>query len=319
MKHTPWRRALYVMGLVGGLAFFLRQVWLGWQAIELYNVRVLQPVYLVLAMLCCLALYALHMFAWTLLLRHLGSPIRLRQTFEGFMISFLPRYIPGSVWGYWSRSEWLDRTCGLSYRSSLFASALEVLGLVLTGLMWVAAYELQQGSGLVSIALGGGGVLLGGAALLLLPRLTTLLGGRFLRVQSGEPARRPAAAWVGVAAGYLGIWLAYGASTLLVGSAILPVSPGNLLAFTAASGVSWLTGLAIVIVPAGLGIREFTLALLLRSFLGVPDWQGNLVALGSRLLLVLAELFWLAVGLGSHLSRRHQALTSAKGIGHSRE
>jgi hypothetical protein len=44
-------------------------------------------------------------------------------------------------------------------------------------------------------------------------------------------------------------------------------------------------------------VRESTLEALLASAAGIPAWQGGLIAVVSRFVLILAELIWLAVGL----------------------
>ena len=135
-----WRRVLFALGLALGLALLLWQVWRGYVAIQHYGFRVLCPACLVASLALSLLLQLVQMLAWIQVMRYLGYPLPFGRALAGYMLSFLPRYIPGSVWGYLGRSEWLARSYGISYAGSMTGSLLEALALVVTGLCYVGFY-----------------------------------------------------------------------------------------------------------------------------------------------------------------------------------
>jgi hypothetical protein len=72
-------------------------------------------------------------------------------------------------------------------------------------------------------------------------------------------------------------------------------------------GLSWLVGLVIVFVPAGLGVRETTLSHLIVNT-GVAVGYANIVSVASRLIIASAELSWTLTGLVfAWLSRGYQS------------
>ena len=71
--------------------------------------------------------------AGVLLMRSLNIELPIHKARYIYSLSFLARYIPGSIWGYLSRSEWLLHDYQVSYASSNYGSILEVALAVSTG------------------------------------------------------------------------------------------------------------------------------------------------------------------------------------------
>jgi uncharacterized membrane protein YbhN (UPF0104 family) len=294
-----WRKRLFVLGLSAGLLLFLRQVWVSYEGIQQQDFGVIRPPLLLAALGAGLLVYLLQMLAWAVIMRYLGVALGPRQTLQGFYLSFLPRYIPGTVWGYWSRSEWLEQAFGVPYSVSLMGSVLEALGLLLTGLFLIGVYFCTQTTGSVQLLL-----VLASAGLLVLtifivPGLAMRVNRR-VRGEKSAPSRSersPSAAWSGAILLQLTLWLAFGASVLFVAESIAVIPSFDLLSSTFAASLSWIVGFLVIVVPTGLGVRELTLSTLLSSYAGFRPWQADVVALVSRLAIVLAELAWLLVGL----------------------
>ncbi len=202
--------------------------------------------------------------------------------FDGYVWAFLPRYIPGSVWGYVSRGEWMQRTCGASYSQSTAASIMEIsvqfgtAGLVVLGGLAPVHWRL-------------GAIVLGIAALAvpwwLLQRL-------YLRRQQISPPRL-VVAWLLLFVLYALFWTVHGMTILMalraVGTQATLTLPAAVFAFCA----SWLVGFAAILVPAGLGVRELTLAALLQRMTTITPGAASLVAVITRLGIVAAELIFL--------------------------
>jgi uncharacterized membrane protein YbhN (UPF0104 family) len=282
-----------------GLLLFLRQVWVSYEEIQQQDFGVIQPPLLLAALGAGLFVYLLQMLAWAAIMRYLGVALGPRQTLQGFYLSFLPRYIPGTVWGYWSRSEWLEQAFGVPYSVSVMGSVLEALGLLLTGLFLVGVYFCTQTAGSVQLLLAAASAGLFVLTWLIVPGLAMRANRRIrgecsARSRSG---RGPSAAWSGAILLHLLLWLAFGASVLFVAKSIAVIPSFDLLSSTFAASLSWIVGFLVIIVPTGLGVRELTLSALLSSYAGFSPWQANVVAVVSRLAIVLAELAWLLVGL----------------------
>ena len=105
--RTSLRSRLYWLGLGIGLFFFVGQILRGYQVFSTLTLDVSLLVRLSAAVLAGLVALGLQMAAWRYLMQDLGIKLTWRSIIGGYMLSFLPRYVPGSVWGYLSRSEWL--------------------------------------------------------------------------------------------------------------------------------------------------------------------------------------------------------------------
>jgi uncharacterized membrane protein YbhN (UPF0104 family) len=294
-----WRRRLFLIGLSIGLVLFLRQAWVGFREIQQHDLGLTRPGYLLAALGASIVMYTLQMLAWALIMRALGVSLGMRQTFSGYTLSFLPRYIPGTVWGYWTRSEWLERSYGVEYAVSGMGSVLEAFGAVLTGLFMAGiafSTQLKDSAQLLMIVVCVG---LLGVSWVATPWLTTRIGRRFwarsLAQQHGVALRF--GPWSVSIVLYLGLWMAFGAILLLVANSLMAVPIAQLPACVLAASASWVVGFLAVIVPTGLGVRELALSSLLSSYAGFVSWQADVVAVVSRFAIVLAELAWLIVGL----------------------
>lgn len=267
------------------------------------------PMPLVGALALILFAYFLQMAAWVAILRYLGISPEPLKVFQGYWLSFLPRYIPGSVWGYWSRSQWLEQSCGIGYGTSVLASILETLALILTALSMSGLY---LGTRLVGV----GRPLLVAASLglmlltcLVIPRFVIqfveVVIPRFMRRLGKEGVWQVGAEdgtllrpWLLSVIFYLAIWMIYGGSILLITVAVQPSFPSSgLLGTTFSVSLSWFLGFIVIFVPMGIGVREFALSALLKSQFGLLPQQGNFVAVLFRLGVILSELVWLIVGL----------------------
>jgi hypothetical protein len=157
-------------------------------------------------------------------------------------------------------------------------------------------------------------LLLGIIGVWLVWRLLPWLAQRIFR-QSAPLGGLPAATlsnqvglWGATTLLYLLFWGLQGAALLAIGATLCgPITLG-LFPATAAFALAWAIGFLVIFVPAGVGVREWTLSALLAAFTLLPPGQATLIAVISRLGLIVAELLVLAIGLQGHLQKRwHQA------------
>lgn len=247
--------------------------------------------------------------AWTLglALRRLGASAPLAGTLRVWARSFLLRYEPSGVVGFAYRVKARERI-GASTSQALTAAGYEQLAALVAGAIATVAGFLLAGVDppLAAILLLAG---IGGLALALRP---AWLGDRLARwaarrgVAVAGPLRQRVlmqmvaidlVGWVSTA---LGLTLfAHG----LLGSA----APGGFI-LLGAFGLSWLAGVLLPLLPAGLGPRDAVLVVGLASVSGAAAAAS--LALALRVVSLASEL--LAIGLAELasllLGRRQPAL-----------
>jgi hypothetical protein len=83
-------------------------------------------------------------------------------------------------------------------------------------------------------------------------------------------------------------WLSFGYSFWLLGTALFPITPDQVTLFMFTISSSILIGLAIIIVPASIGVRESVMVWILGPVIGAP--QAVIVAALARLIVTLSEI-----------------------------
>lgn len=282
-----WRKLLYRLGLLLGLALFGYQLWQAVRALLEHPGAIIAPGYLVAAVAVDVLAYLCLILGWTLLMRASGVRLAATQAGQGYMLSFLPRYVPGTVWGYLSRSEWLAQSAGVSYRRSGVASAMEVGFQVLTaaffGTLLINSPFLRIAGGAISIGMGI-------AAWRMMPRV---LNRADQGANDTTPISLPWRYFFAVLTIYSAFWYLHGLSTWLVAISIGAASSLNSLTATPVFATSWLVGFLVILVPSGLGVREWTLNYLLVANAGMSPDAAAFVSVVVRLAIIVAELLLL--------------------------
>lgn len=301
---SKWARRL---GLAIGFALFLFQIV---QTILSLSSSPLRMVWgwILLALLAMSLLIALQIFIWKKILNAMGIPLRYLQIAWGYSLSLIPRYIPGGVWGYLNRSEWLKEDYRIPASQGNLSSVLEVLQIVLTAFMALLLF-----TGLFSgIPLGGFLIVL--FLTLLLPFLIwKILSLPVIQQNQCTPIKIHLPDWL--LAGYSGVlqWVLLGISTIFLmfgvqGNSLfkaLTLKSGALIAFCYT--FAWLVGFLVLFIPGGMGIREVSLSFLLTQLVHVPAGQSAWIAVLSRLLYSLAEMLWILTALAVKTGGRGQA------------
>jgi|YelNatPaOPRAMG01_1025707.scaffolds.fasta_scaffold34027_3 hypothetical protein len=291
---NKWARRL---GLAIGFVLFLSQIV---QAILSISSSPLRMVWgwIFLAFLAMFLLIALQIFIWKHILNAMGIPLEYLQIARGYSLSLIPRYIPGGVWGYLNRSEWLKEAYQIPASQGNLSSVLEVLQIVLTAFMALFLF-----AGLFSNPPLPGFLMVVFLTLLLpflvwkMLSLPVIQQNKWLPFQIHLPD--------GLLAGYAGVlqWVLLGISTIFLlfgvqsGSVfgLLTLQKSALIAFCYT--FSWLAGFFVLFIPGGMGIREVSLSFLLTQLVNVPAGQSAWIAVLSRLLYSLAELLWILIAL----------------------
>jgi glycosyltransferase 2 family protein len=231
---------------------------------------------------------------WRTVLAELGGRLPVAAGARVFFLGQLGKYLPGSVWPVMAQME-LGRDYEVPERASGAAVGVFLLVIVGTGLAVATAAAPLLGpdaGGYWWLA-----AVLPVALLAVAPPVLNRLLGAAVRLARRPPLPAPlSTAGVLRAAGWaLLSWLAYGAHVWVLAGQLGAGGPLLLAGATGAFAAAWCAGFLLVVAPAGAGVREAALVLLLGGVLARP--QATVVAVVSRLLFVLGDLGWGAVAL----------------------
>ena len=237
---------------------------------------------------------------WRQLLLGLGVDQPRTGSFRVFFVGQLGKYLPGSVWPVVAQMEW-GKKMGIARRTILAANALTLaLSLAVGLILGAALLPLTSSSALQTF----------GWFYLFLPALLALLHPRtipglldWLFARIGRPPLGQRLAWSAMwrAAGWaLLSWVLLGLHLYALTSG-LGVTGARLLAATIGGfALAASVGILFVPAPAGAGIRDVVLIATLGISLTGAQALG--VGLGSRVLLIVADLLMAALAvLGARL------------------
>jgi uncharacterized membrane protein YbhN (UPF0104 family) len=253
----------------------------------------------------------LTLMGWRRLLADLGTPLHLAPASGIFFIGQLGKYLPGSVWSVLAQAEMGARLRIPRRRSG-------VVGLISIGM--AAATGLLVGLPslpiLVSREATSG---LWVSVLLMVPILVVLFSPRLLnwfiavglRLLRRDPLehRLSGRAIVETVGWFILAWCSTGAHLMVLTRSI---GAGSLSARDLVLGagcgycLAAVLGMASFLLPAGVGVREGLLVLILSPFLDAAGAAAVVVL--SRFLLTVGDLFWALVGFS--WARSHHLLTT---------
>jgi hypothetical protein len=298
--RTSWKNILYLAGLVVGVLLFGLQVVSGYRAVTATSTPAELSALIVGWMAIILAFF-LQMMIWRGLMQELGSHLTRLTVIQGYPITFLPRYIPGTIWGYMTRGQWLYRDHQIPYLISSFGSLNEILASVVSVALVVGLSGIILGWEWGGLWLSVSGLFMIGTWYVLhkVDRVPALRKRLQLPTQEiDSPTRRVGfIAWLKTVLGYMGLWVCYGFMLLVVASTSFSDTRINIVSCTLLYSLSWLIGFLVVFIPAGLGLREFALTFLFMSYFEIDFGTASAISVTSRFLVILGELAWVIVGI----------------------
>jgi glycosyltransferase 2 family protein len=258
-----------------------------------------------------LGVYAMHALLWRRIMRDLGiGDPSARDTFRVFFLAGLGRYLPGKVWALTGMAV-LAARAGLPPIKATAAAVLGSFAFLTTGLLflsfmlpeWRLALEGDHTVPVtLPLALGASLLALSSAAIWLLvatplghgvrtriigvlgPRLGERMAAAFNLADRVNP--RDAAFW---AAGYAASWLLLGAAFAMFAAAFHPAAAELPRYVGGTVAAAYLIGYLFVLVPAGIGVRELAMLVLLQQVM--PEAGAALViSVLSRVWFTAAEL-----------------------------
>lgn len=230
---------------------------------------------------------AANSMTWKSLLDDLGSPLPTAAAARIFLLGQLGKYLPGSVWPVLAQMELGTRYAVPRRRSATTAGVTIVLGLTVgavlaAGCLAVASRDVTSRYWPLLLAVPVG-------IALLWPPLLSGLVDRVLRLVRRDPLEHPLSLG-GVAralAWSLLSWLLLGLQLWAITRDLGATRPALLLSI-GAFAAAWTIGFLVIVAPAGVGVREGVLVLVMASAL--PAGRVLLLALVSRLVMTLGDL-----------------------------
>ena len=232
--------------------------------------------------------------SWRAALADLGASLLQTAGMRVFYLGQLGKYVPGTIWPVVTQMR-LGRDYRVPPRASGAAFAVFMLLLVGTGLLVgvpvIPLLGRDAADGYRWLAL-----VLPVLALAVTPAVLNRVMAVALRVAGRPPLPAPlSAAGILRAGGWAVVsWLCYGGHVYLL-ARTLGAEGGPLLwvECTGAFAAAFASGPLLLVVPAGAGVREAALLLLLGSTVTAP--VAAVVAVVSRLLFIAGDLAWSGV------------------------
>ncbi len=241
-----------------------------------------------LATLLVLVTYALLIEGWRRVLGAWDSHLPFMQAARIWFLSGLGKYVPGNIWSLTAMGV-MARDRGLSAIAATGSSVI------------MQTVTLATGTGIVMITgakLLGQPLLVGAAVMVLIvvllsaPRFLpplTVWAGTLVGRDIARPSVPAASIWSAALASSLS-WLFYGFAFQLFVRGLLGAAPGEISSYIAAYTAAFILGFISPIAPAGLGVRELTLAAFLTQLGLAKEADAALVAIAARLWVTVVEL-----------------------------
>lgn len=235
---------------------------------------------------------------WRRVLGAWDSHLPFAQAARIWFLSSLGKYVPGNIWSLTAMGV-MARERGIS---ALAAAGSSII---------MQAVSLATGTAIVVITgaqLLGQPILVGISVLALiaillsaprfLPPLTVWIGSIIGR-EVAPPSVPATSIWTAAIASALS-WVLYGFAFQLFVHGLLGTAPGEISRYIAVYTAAYILGFISPIAPAGLGVREFTLAAFMTQLGLANEADAALVAIAARLWLTIIELvpsaFYMATG-----------------------
>lgn len=289
----PWLKRLvkYLLPLAI-FVFLARSIYTNWEQIREYPWQFDLPL-LALAVVFGSTWFFLRAWIWAQLVHEMHEKLPYWPAFRVFMISEVARYVPGKIWQYVSRIYLAERyniPPALTLTSALIELLLIMVaagGITLANASRVLPQLEEQYRPLVVV-----GIL---AALALVHprslRTWSRLLARFLR-QEWVPFDVRYSHLVMILMASLLTWVLAGMGFACFVQSLTPSAAGRTVQLITIYAASWLIGLLAVVVPAGVGVREGTMTVLLAMMM--PHPTAAVIAIAARLWVTILEVALLA-------------------------
>ncbi|MGB5812402.1 MAG: lysylphosphatidylglycerol synthase domain-containing protein [Polyangiales bacterium] len=284
----PWRNALAAVIVLGCMGFVLWGIVRDADAVRFDEIG-WSP--LVSALLVLVGAYVLRALSFGIIVRTMDASAPLWTAARVFLAAQLGRYIPGKVWQV-AGAGYLGSRFGISATASAVGTAYYVVIHNLVGALlglWVITRALPDSrssqAGFALLVIGVAAIAFASSPAF--PRMIRWLGARLGR--NLEFGAIPVWTVFFTIASSLCVWSLFGVAVVDVFAASLPgeTAPSWFVGVTHIAAAS-VAGLAVLVAPSGIGVREAVFVAAFASNYGVG--AAGLVALLLRILMSTVEL-----------------------------
>ena len=281
-----------------------------WRQVSADIDRVDAGTFALAAVLVCLP-PILTVLGWRILLADLGSPLHLAPAGGIFFVGQLGKYVPGAVWSIVAQAEMGARLHIPRARMAVVAFVSVAIAAICGLIVGVPALPLL-------ITRNDQAATTGWVVLLAVPLLAVVLWPRLLnwgiatvlRVLRREPLEHGLStrAVFSASALFIGAWVSSGLHVLVLARATATDYDAGQLTLATVSGFALASSLAMfsVVLPAGVGVREGLLVLILGPVTSTS--AATAVVVISRFLTVAADVVFALLGWA--YARSHHLITS---------
>ena len=231
-------------------------------------------------------------FGWHLILRAIGQEISPLQSIRIWISSSFVRYLPGGIWPYVSRVS-LSKDVGIDIYASSLSLYIETLLIIASSLAVGLPSVLNSTSIHINPYVIPAFIIL--FLLLIHPKFVQLI--RFIPGKIGEMAASMVLPdikkLIFLYLYYVIFWFFIGAAFVCFINAFYLLSLDQWFYAASVLSFSFCVGFIIIFVPGGIGVRESIIYILLVQI--IPSQQATLIAIGSRIWIMAAELFSLLI------------------------
>lgn len=284
-----WRRVVAAVLVAGGISFLTITIARNARGLQAFRWDP-EPLLLLVSVVALIAVFVWGVFVWSRVLAgFVAEPIAYRSLLRIWFLSSLARYIPGKVWQFLAAGQ-LARAAALPVRLLVTSMIVQMIFGLLAALIIAVTTLPVNITGIGPIPDGWLVPVVVVAAAFAHPRIINLGLGLAARMSSREVLVWRGRWTEGLALLVLSVvsWLFQGLAFFLFIDSLVSVPFDAVLPLTGINALSFATGYLVVLAPAGLGIREATMTVLLSPY--VPDGVAAAIAVSSRLWTIAAEL-----------------------------
>lgn len=300
MNWQRIKQTIRILGSVIGFGIFAYLVSIAARELTgISGLLVIHWEYFVYTFFLAMSIYVMQMINYQWLVSSLGVDSRLKQIVIGYASSFLHKYIPGYIWGYFSRADWYASQAAIPTTNSWMASVLEVVTTVATSFaIWIAYRLAINESNLILLIL-----------VMLIPNFVFIpFNLAISSLKKSEKASRyvnglypiTLLKWTKITINSYFQWALFGFGLSMISrvfSLEIHLSLKNLMGFVYSFARAWVTGFLTILIPNGLGIREVVLKELLIEVNHIGPSVSVLVSTSYRLVMMAAELGWVILAI----------------------
>lgn len=281
---------LQLIGSFIGLLLLSLQIVNGFSKINTEIFQEFNIWFLFFAIFAAFIALILQIYGWLLLINAIGYELKLKKVVFGYTFTFLPRYIPGTIWGYLTRSEWLLKLYKIPYKDSAFISLVEMIMIFVTNVIIGSYYLPNPYKNFIFLTF----FCLFSSSILFKKRYRQKLHKINYYFQLVSKVNFFSGLIIFFI--YFLSWFFYGIGliyTLNAFSIETIFSFHNILLITSINSISWVIGFLVIFIPAGIGVREYTLNFLLMSTLLLPNPISSTISVSYRIITLISEVLLL--------------------------